>query len=203
MTDPFLLISISSPSGTGKTTLCRRLLDAARSLRFSVSTTTRPRRGSEVDGQDYHFVTDDQFDQMVEAGEFVEWEEVHGHRYGTSRAEIERRREAGFGLLFDIDYRGSRRLKQAYPEAISLFLLPPSMAELERRIRGRGDVSEEQIQLRLNNAREEIRHHRQFDYIVVNDHVDRAFTDIEGIWRAERCRADRQAEAALRLLAEG
>jgi guanylate kinase len=195
-----IMITVSSPSGTGKTTLCRRLLDDHPSLRYSVSTTTRAPRGAEVDGVDYHFVSDETFRAMIDAGAFVEWAPVHGHLYGTTHAAIEACRREGADLLFDVDYRGSWKIKQAYPETVTVLLLPPSMAELERRIRGRALDSDDQVALRLRNAREEIARFAQFDYIIVNDDVDAAYDRLESVYVAERCRGHRGAEAALRLI---
>lgn len=204
MIQPFLLIALSSPSGTGKTTLCRRLLTDLPSLGFSISTTTRTPRPGEVDGVAYHFVTHEHFQSMIDEDAFVEWADVHGQRYGTTRDEIESRRLDGHGgsILFDVDYRGSRQIKAAYPEAINIFLLPPSMAELERRIRSRGTESEEQVELRLRNAKQEIEHSRQFDYIVVNDDLDSAYEKLKGIVLAEGCREALQRDATRALLEE-
>ena len=190
MTEPFVMIALASPSGTGKTTLCRRLRQEFQTLFFSVSTTTRAPRPTERDGEDYHFVDDQTFDRMVTEGAFVEWAEVHGHRYGTSHEEIARGRAAGRSLLFDVDWRGAMALKRAYPETVTVFLLPPSMEELERRIRGRGDVVEAEMRLRLANAREEIGQAHRFDYIVVNDVLERAYDQLRAIFVAARCRRE-------------
>lgn len=200
MADPFLLLVISSPSGAGKTTLCRKLLEEFTSLRFSVSTTTRPKRPNEKDGFDYHFVTKQRFQELVDQDAFVEWAEVHGHWYGTSTDQIEVSRANRPGIIFDVDYQGSARIKREYPEAITIFLLPPSMVELERRIKGRGVDSEEQVRLRLANAIKEIEHFESFDYIVVNDEIDKAYDRLRSIILSERCRATYQRQAALGLL---
>ncbi len=200
MADPFLLLVISSPSGAGKTTLCRKLLAEFTTLRFSVSTTTRPKRPNETDGVDYHFVSRERFQELVDQGAFVEWAEVHGHRYGTSMDQIEVSRANRAGIVFDVDYQGSGKIKRAYPEAVTIFLLPPSMAELERRIKGRGVDSDEQVRLRLQNAVNEIKHFEDFDYIVVNDEIDKAYERLRSIVLAEGCRAPRQRQAALGLL---
>jgi guanylate kinase len=205
MVDPFLLLILSSPSGAGKTTLTRKLQDRFPAVRFSVSHTTRKPRSNEVDGKDYHFVTRDQFDELVGRDAFVEWAEVHGNCYGTSRAEIERARsEPGVaGMIFDIDYQGARQIRAKIPDVVSVFILPPSMLELERRLRGRASESEETVQRRFNAAIEEIEHYGFFDYLVVNDDIETAFKHLEGVVLAERSRRTRRAELAERLLRAG
>jgi guanylate kinase len=203
MPDPFVMLAVASPSGTGKTTLCKRLRREFPSLVFSVSTTTRPPRPSERDGVDYHFVDDATFDQMVDGGAFVEWEAVHAHRYGTSHAEIERGRAAGRSLLFDVDWRGAMALKAAYPEIATVFLLPPSLDELERRIRGRADVAEEQIRLRLANALLELRQAHRFEYVVINVTVDEAYDRLRAVFRAAGSRRVHYAREIEELLAAG
>lgn len=200
MPDPFLLVVISSPSGAGKTTLCRRLLEEFPELRFSVSTTTRPRRGTEVDGKDYYFVSHERFREMIGAGDFVEWAEVHGNYYGTALDQIEVSRTTRGGIVFDVDYQGAAAIKRAYDEAVTIFLLPPSMPELERRIRQRATESEEQLRLRLENARREIEHFEEFDFIVVNDDLDDAYDQLRSVVRAARCRPAYRRHAALALI---
>jgi guanylate kinase len=201
--DDFLLLIVSSPSGAGKTTLCSRLRDELPDLRFSVSHTTRRPRPAEVDGQDYHFVTTAAFKQMVLAGAFAEHARVHEHLYGTSLAEIAAARAGARGVLFDIDYQGARQIKASLPGAVSVFILPPSLAELERRLRGRGTEDEATVALRLANARLEIEHYGIFDYVIVNDQIDRAYADLRGIVHAERCRRERHALRCERMLLEG
>lgn len=205
MMDPFLLLILSSPSGAGKTTLTRKLQDRFPALRFSVSHTTRKPRPNEVDGKDYHFVTREEFDELVGKDAFVEWAEVHGNCYGTSRAEIERARsEPGVsGMIFDIDYQGARQIRAKIPDVVSVFILPPSMIELERRLRGRASETEEVVQRRFKAALEEIEHYGFFDYLVVNDDIDTAFKHLEGVILAERSRRTRRAELAERLLRAG
>jgi guanylate kinase len=205
MLDPFLLLILSSPSGAGKTTLTRKLQDRFPAVRFSVSHTTRKPRANEVDGKDYHFVTREEFDELVEKEAFVEWAEVHGNCYGTSRAEIERARsEPGVsGMIFDIDYQGARQIRAKIPDVVSVFILPPSMIELERRLRGRASETEEVVQKRFKAAMDEIEHYGFFDYLVVNDDIDTAFRHLEGIVLAERSRRPRRAELAERLLRAG
>jgi guanylate kinase len=205
MLDPFLLLILSSPSGAGKTTLTRKLQDRFPAVRFSVSHTTRKPRANEVDGRDYHFVTREEFDELVEKEAFVEWAEVHGNCYGTSRAEIERARsEPGVsGMIFDIDYQGARQIRAKIPDVVSVFILPPSMIELERRLRGRASETEEVVQKRFKAAMDEIEHYGFFDYLVVNDDIDTAFRHLEGVVLAERSRRPRRAELAERLLRAG
>lgn len=203
--DDFLLLILSSPSGAGKTTLTRMLLEQCPELRFSVSHTTRAPRGNEVDGRDYHFVDRGRFIELVAQGVFLEWAEVHGNLYGTSKAEIERARATAgcTGMIFDIDYQGARQIKAAVPGAVSVFILPPSLAELERRLRGRGTEDDETRSRRLDNARMEIEHYAIFDYVILNDELDRAYTDLRSIVFAERCRRERHARLCEHILLEG
>jgi guanylate kinase len=203
--DDFLMLIVSSPSGAGKTTLCNRLRGEFPDLRFSVSHTTRKPRNVEVDGRDYHFVDGNVFDQMVRAGAFAEWARVHDHFYGTSLKEIEIARAGSRGVIFDIDYQGARQIKAAVAaeRAASVFILPPSLAELERRLRGRGTEDEATAVRRLENAKGEIEHYGIFDYVVVNDEINRAYEQLRGIVFAERCRRDRQARLCERMLFEG
>ncbi len=205
MVDPFLLLILSSPSGAGKTTLTKKLRERFPALGFSVSHTTRKPRANEVDGKDYHFVTHAEFDELVEKDAFVEWAHVHGNCYGTSRAEIDRARaEPGVsGMIFDIDYQGARQIRAKEPEAVSVFILPPSMIELERRLRGRASETEEAVKRRFEAAKIEIEHYGFFDYLVVNDDVDNAFRHLEGVILAERSRRFRRADLAERLLRSG
>jgi len=201
-TDPdLILLIISSPSGAGKTTLTHRLLQEFPELRFSVSHTTREPRPNEVDGQDYFFVSEDAFRQVLAKDGFAEWAEVHGNLYGTSVSEIERARAAGkAGLLFDVDYQGARQIKEKFPHAIGVFILPPSMEELRRRLDGRGSDDEESRQLRFEKAREEIEHYPFFDYMIVNDDLQQALGELRGIVLAEGCRQWRVAARAEALL---
>jgi len=205
MSDPFLLLVLSSPSGAGKTTLMRRLREKFPALRFSVSHTTRKPRANEADGKDYHFVTREQFDALVANDSFMEWAEVHGNCYGTSRLEIERARNdaACCGLIFDIDYQGARQIRAKQPDVVSIFILPPSMEELLKRLRGRASETEDVVQKRFAAAKVEIEHYGFFDYLVVNDDLDAAFRHLEGIVLAERSRRLRRAELAERLLRSG
>lgn len=201
--DDFLLLILSSPSGAGKTTLCNRLRGEFPDLRFSVSHTTRKPRPTEVDGREYHFVEPATFDQMIRAGAFAEWARVHDHLYGTSLKEIEIARTTARGVLFDIDYQGARQIKASLPEAVSVFILPPSLAELERRLRARGTEDEETTQRRLRNAKGEIEHYGFFDYVIVNDDINRAYEQLRSVVYAERCRRPRLALLCERMLGEG
>jgi guanylate kinase len=203
--DDFLLIILSSPSGAGKTTLTRMLLERCPELRFSVSHTTRLPRASEVDGRDYHFVDRPLFVELVNEGAFLEWAEVHGNLYGTSTAEIDRARAiAGCtGMIFDIDYQGARQIGSKVNDVVSVFILPPSMHELERRLRGRASETEETLRRRYAVAEREIEHYALFDYIVVNDEVQRAFDELRSITVAERARRQRRARLAEALLRAG
>ncbi|MFO7180590.1 MAG: guanylate kinase [Pseudomonadota bacterium] len=199
---PPLQLIVSSPSGAGKTTLTRRLLELVPGLTFSVSHTTRSPRPGEQDGREYHFVSRSEFERLIRADAFLEWAEVHGNLYGTSRAEIERARDAR-GIIFDIDHQGARQIKSAQPDAVAVFILPPSMEKLLQRLRGRRSEDEESLKRRFLAAREEIAHYGLFDYVLVNDDLEEATTQLVSIFRAEECRRRRAARLAERLLAEG
>ena len=202
MSHDFLLLILSSPSGAGKTTLTRMLQERYPELRFSVSHTTRRPRANEIDGRDYHFVDRARFCELVNEGAFVEWAEVHGNLYGTSRAEIERARATADcrGMIFDIDFQGARQIRAKVNDAIGVFILPPSMEELERRLRGRASDSEDVIQRRFQAAKREIDHYALFDYVIVNDELASAFTHLAAIVLAERSKRARKAHLAEALL---
>lgn len=196
-----LLLIVSSPSGAGKTTLCRKLLAEYDDIRFSISHTTRTARQGEVDGQDYHFIDDAGFDAMVEQELFIEWAHVHGNRYGTAHAEIRAAAAEGKDLVFDVDYQGARQIKQHYPDAIGVFVLPPSIEELRCRLWSRGTDAEDALKRRFKAALEEIAQHELFDYLVVNDNVEAAYRDgLRAILLAERQRRERVAHLAEKLL---
>jgi guanylate kinase len=201
-TDPdLILLIISSPSGAGKTTLTHRLLQEFSEFRFSVSHTTRQPRANEVNGQDYYFVDEEAFRDIVGENGFAEWAEVHGNLYGTSVTEIDLARAAGkIGVLFDVDYQGARQIKEKFPHAIGVFILPPSMEELRRRLDGRGSDDADSRRRRFDRAREEIGHYPFFDYMIVNDELQRALTELRGIVLAERCKQWRVAAKAESLL---
>lgn len=188
-----LMFILSSPSGTGKTTIARRLLEHDGHIRMSVSVTTRPIRPGEVDGRDYHFVSQDQFDRMVEAGELMEWATVFGNSYGTPKAQIRAGLKEGRDFLFDIDWQGTQQLFQkAETDVVRVFLLPPSLDELRRRLTGRGTDSPEVIASRMARAQAEISHWDGYDYVVVNDDIDACFAKVVEILEAERMRRARQ-----------
>jgi guanylate kinase len=196
-----ILLIISSPSGAGKTTLTRRLLEEFSEFRFSVSHTTRQPRANEVDGQDYHFVDEDTFRGIVDDDGFAEWAEVHSNLYGTSVTEIDLARQTDkSGVLFDVDYQGARQIKEKFPHAVGVFILPPSMDELRRRLDGRGSDDADSRRRRFDKAREEIGHYPFFDYMIVNDELQRALTELRGIVLAEGCRQWRVAARAESLL---
>lgn len=197
-----LLIIISSPSGAGKTTLTSRLRERVPNLRFSVSHTTRKPRAGEEDGREYHFVSRETFERLIQLDEFLEWAEVHGNLYGTSRREVVSAKTAR-GLIFDIDHQGARQIQSVQPSAVSIFILPPSMEVLERRLRGRASEDEATVQRRFAVARQEIAHYGQFDYLLVNDDLEEATVQLVSIFRAEECRRLRRARAAEALLAAG
>jgi guanylate kinase len=197
-----LPLIISSPSGAGKTTLTNKLLERVQGLRFSVSHTTRKPRQNEQNGHEYHFVTRDEFISLIQAGAFLEWAVVHDNLYGTSRDELTRNRGAR-AIIFDIDHQGARQIKSSHPDAVAIFILPPSMAVLEKRLRGRASEDEETVQRRFSVARREIEHYGLFDYVLVNDSLEEAALQLESILRAEECRRQRAARHAERLLAEG
>ena len=193
-----LLLVLSAPSGTGKTTLARRLVQAHPDAEFSVSVTTREPRGAERDGVDYRFVDALTFQRMIEQDQLVEWAEVHDNFYGSPQSVVDRAFSTGGIAVFDIDVQGGRSIRRRYPEAVLVFVLPPSMAELERRLRERGTESEDAIRRRMLAARSELEQGtRVYDYVVVNDTVDRAYAELEAIVSAERSRRGRVDLAAL------
>ena len=194
MSNKPLLLILSAPSGTGKTTLARRLVAANPGAIFSVSYTTRPPRGDEKDGADYRFVSETTFQKMITDGVFVEWAHVHGHHYGTPRTVIAEAEKRGALAIFDIDVQGGEMIKKAHPDAVRALILPPSLAELERRLRARSTDDDATIRRRLHAARIEIRLARAagYEYWVVNDDLESAYADLEAIVRAEYCRAGRR-----------
>ncbi|HWC65662.1 MAG TPA: guanylate kinase [Thermoanaerobaculia bacterium] len=186
------LFIVSSPSGGGKTTLIARLLTRhAGDLHFSVSHTTRPKRNGEEDGREYHFVSAKDFRAMIGRDEFLEWAEVHGNLYGTARKEVLPRLVAGQDVILDIDVQGVRQVKERHPESIAVFILPPSAAELSRRLRARGLDDEGQIEKRLANAAREIDEVSRYDYAIINDDLERALGSLEAIVSAARLRPAR------------
>lgn len=198
---PGSLFVLSAPSGAGKSTLAKRLLADVPGLSFSVSFTTRAPRPGEVDGRDYFFVDDATFDRMVAEGGFVEWVKVYAHRYGTGRDWLRAQVAAGRDILLDIETVGAKAVKAALPEAVMVFLLPPSAQELERRLRGRGDTDEAQVALRMGHARNEMEQYEAYDHLVVNDDLDAAYQSLAAVVLAERSRKARMAPEARRILA--
>jgi guanylate kinase len=186
------LFVITAPSGAGKSSLIAAVLREMPELRLSVSYTTRAPRAGEENGREYHFVDDAAFVAMLGRGEFLEAAEVHGFRYGTSQRVIQGTLERGQDLLLEIDWQGAQQVRKLYPEAIGIFVLPPSMAELERRLRTRGLDSEPVIQRRMANAREEVSHASEFDYAIINKDFDAARQDLAAIIRAARARTPLQ-----------
>ena len=188
-----LMLVLSSPSGAGKTTLSRRLLDADPGVELSVSVTTRKQRPGEVEGRDYHFIDAARFEAMIKRGELLEWAHVFGHRYGTPRAPVEAALVRGHDVLFDIDWQGTQQLREkADHDLVSVFVLPPSMRDLERRLRRRAQDSDDVIRTRMATAAEEMSHWAEYDYVVINTDIDRAFAEVQTILAAERLKRERQ-----------
>jgi guanylate kinase len=190
-----LLIVLSSPSGAGKSTISRMLLDSDAEVTMSVSATTRPKRPGERDDVDYHFVAEPEFDRMIAANEFVEWAHVFGHRYGTPKAPVKAALRQGRDILFDIDWQGARQLEPDFGEhLVTIFLLPPSMEELERRLRARGTDSELVIGDRMRRAADEIDHWAEYEYVLVNRDMDECLEQVRSIVTAERLKRVRQTQ---------
>lgn len=188
-----LLIVLSSPSGAGKTTISRMLMESDGEVTMSVSATTRPKRPGETDDVDYHFVDDAEFDRMIQSGEFVEWAPVFGHRYGTPKNPVKDALRAGRDILFDIDWQGTQQLQAAMGEdLVTIFILPPSMQELERRLRERGTDSQQVIDERMSRAASEISHWPEYEYVLVNTDADRCLDQVRAIVAAERLKRQRQ-----------
>jgi guanylate kinase len=188
-----LMLVLSSPSGAGKTTLSRMLLKADRTVELSVSVTTRPQRRGEIEGHDYYFIAPSRFEEMVKAGELLEWAEVFGHRYGTPRRPVEKALGAGRDVLFDIDWQGTQQLREkARDDLVSVFVLPPAVKELERRLKRRAQDSKDIIRSRMAKAAGEMSHWPEYDYVVVNRDKADAFAEVRAILAAERVRRERQ-----------
>ncbi|WP_224983201.1 guanylate kinase [Geomonas agri] len=194
-----VLYVISAPSGAGKTSLCKEIIDIFPNLRHSVSYTTRPPRNGEVHGRDYFFVGKEEFDRMVEAGEFAEWAEVHGNFYGTSLATLKESRTEGIDLILDIDCQGARQLKGRFEGGVYIFVLPPSIEELRRRLDNRSSDSQEVIERRIHNASGEIKEARWYDYIIVNDKFSEALEQLKSVLVAEQCRTGRLLQGLSRI----
>jgi guanylate kinase len=188
-----LLYVISGPSGCGKSTLIRRLLNEMKAVHFSVSHTTRPKRSMELFGKDYTFVSSEEFQRMAREGAFLEWAVVHGHQYGTSHKEIEAKLKQG-DLILDIDVQGARQVKAKYPQGIFIFVLPSRLEELRRRLEIRGENSPESIRERLATAKGEVEAYAEFDYIVINDLLEKATQELRAIILCGKCRREARLE---------
>ena len=188
-----LMLVLSSPSGAGKTTLSRMLLKADRNVELSVSVTTRPQRRGETEGHDYHFISPPRFEEMVKAGELLEWADVFGYRYGTPRRPVEKALRAGRDVLFDIDWQGTQQLREkARDDLVSVFVLPPAVKELERRLHSRAQDTHAIIGARMDKAAGEMSHWPEYDYVIVNTDIDLAFAEVRAILAAERLKRERQ-----------
>ncbi len=187
-----LMLVLSSPSGAGKSTIARQLLEQESNLKLSISVTTRPRRSSEIDGVHYHFITRERFEQMRDRNELLEWAEVHGNYYGTPSDPVEEALSQGQDVLFDIDIQGTFQLYEAVrPDVVSVFILPPSIAEMKSRLHRRAEDTPEVIQRRLKTAVGEMKHWSKYDYVIVNEDLQRAYDGAKSILRAERLRRER------------
>lgn len=188
-----LMLVISSPSGAGKSTIARTLMDIDKQIGMSVSVTTRARRPSEIEGVHYHFISQREFERLRASDALLEWAEVHGNFYGTPREPVDVAMSEGRDMLFDIDWQGAQQLQEKMSvDVVSIFILPPTMTELQSRLHRRAEDSEEVIQTRLHNSRAEIAHWREYDYVIVNDDLNAAFDAVQSIVKAERLRRDRR-----------
>ncbi|MCF8130268.1 MAG: guanylate kinase [Deltaproteobacteria bacterium] len=184
----------SAPSGAGKSTIAEALMERFDSLAYSISHTSRPPRGAEQDGVDYHFVSQNSFKEMIEANAFLEWAQVHGHLYGTSLEAVKRQMSAGSDILMDVDVQGGRNVKNQFPDAVLVFLLPPSLKILEKRLKARGTDDPGVIQKRMAQASEEIRNCSWYDYIVINNDLEKAVLEAQSIIVSARCRRERRMD---------
>ena len=200
MHQPGNVFVVSAPSGAGKSTLVQRLVQTLPDLIFSISFTTRKPRPGEVDGRDYFYISEERFEAMVQGGGFVEWVEVYGHRYGTGRDWLNGVLATGQDVLLDIETTGALNLRRAMPEARMIFILPPSAAALETRLRSRGKDSDEQIRIRLDYARHEMELYPSYDFLILNDDLELAYQQLQGIVLATRASRERMAPAARRIL---
>jgi guanylate kinase len=196
-----MLVVVSSPSGGGKGTLIRRALKIVPNLGYSVSFTTRAPRAGEVDGRDYHFISPDEFNQMIASANFLEWAVVHDNLYGTSHVAIERELNEGHDIILEIDVQGATSVRRLVSDAVTIFILPPSFEILRDRLIGRGSERPDDLALRLRNSRSEVEQYREFQYLIVNDDAERAAGLLASIIYAERARRERQEEIARRVLA--
>jgi guanylate kinase len=192
---PGNLYVVAAPSGTGKSSLVKSLLEVDARMELSVSHTTRSPRGQEVHGREYYFVSNAEFDRMVANDAFVEWANVHSNRYGTSRKAIEEKIAAGADVVLEIDYQGAIQIKKTFPNAVLIFILPPSWTELRSRLLRRAEDSEEVIELRLRNAAQEVAHVHHFDFVIINEMFERALFDLKAIAHAQRLKVAAQRRA--------
>ena len=191
------LFVLSSPSGAGKTSIARRLLELEPGTRMSVSATTRPKRRDELDGRDYHFVSQAKFDQMADQGGFLEHAEVFGHSYGTPRDQVEEMLATGYDVIFDIDWQGAQQItEKAREDTVKIFILPPSTKELERRLKTRAQDSNDVVAMRMEKASSEITHWAEYDYVIINEHIDQTVNQVLNILTAERLRLHRAGEVS-------
>ncbi|MCD6169989.1 MAG: guanylate kinase [Candidatus Latescibacteria bacterium] len=186
-----MIVVVSSPSGTGRTTIIERVLREDSRLRYSTSVTTRPQRPGEKEGKDYFFVSEKEFKQRIERGEFVEWAEVHGFMYATPRAPLVETVQQGGVIILDIDIQGAMQVKEKFPHCVTIFVAPPSLESLEQRLRNRGTDSEELIKRKLQDALREMAKIPEYDYLIVNEDLDTAVRQLQAILEAERCRTKR------------
>lgn len=186
------LFVISAPSGAGKSTLCRALLSHDPDLNYSISYTSRKPRGQERDGVEYHFISEDEFERGIESGRWAEWARVHGNYYGTSAADLQRQLTGGSDVLLDIDVEGTRQIRKRFPESVTIFIMPPSMAALEQRLRQRGTDSETEIRRRLQNAQDEMRDRELYRHVIVNDRLPQATADLIELIDGYRRQASQQ-----------
>jgi guanylate kinase len=185
-----LLFVVSAPSGAGKTSLCQEIVSVVPDIRHSVSYTTRPRRPSEIPAQHYHFVERETFERMVKDDAFLEWAEVYGHLYGTPSGPLQQWRQRGIDVLLDIDTQGATQVRQKDPSAVSIYVLPPSLAVLRRRLENRQSDAPDEIARRLKKAKDEVRHYNNYRYVIINDDFKSAFRELEAIVLAERTRTE-------------
>ena len=200
MSVPGHLYVVAAPSGTGKTSLVNALVDRVADARLSISHTTRAPRPGEIDGRHYHFVDQVKFSELIEAGAFLEHAEVFGKQYGTTRTAVQALRDEGLDVILEIDWQGARQVKQAIPDACTIFILPPSQAALEARLRSRGQDSDEVIARRMAESREEASHHGEFDYLVVNEDFENALADLISILRCARLASNEQLKRCSSLI---
>jgi guanylate kinase len=197
-----ILFIVSGASGTGKTSLCRAMLKIYPNLRFSVSHTTRPQRPGDENGRDYYFISPEEFQKMIDQGDFAEWAEIYGHRYGTLKRMLEKARAQGQDLILDIDGQGARQLRQQGLPGTFIFILPPSLAELRQRLMKRKTEGKEALEERLRKAREEIVEARWYDFLIINDELKKAQAQLQAIILAEHCRRERMIEVLEQLMLE-